>query len=150
MTDDGVDQDPMRLLEEVERGAGLQAGLRLFDASAPVRVEEMLGAWRGSGVPTGSPLDGLLETYGWHGKRFDGPDEAHALVFTDDRGRFSVSPAGVPLAVLLRLGPRLRSQRAGSALRPLLRARRTRRPTARLRMVEYRGVVTGTMCYDAL
>ena len=28
--------------------------------------------------------------------------------------------------------------------------RRTGRPAARLRMVEYRGVVTGTMIYDAL
>ncbi|MGA8046787.1 MAG: DUF4334 domain-containing protein, partial [Dermatophilaceae bacterium] len=41
-------------------------------------------------------------------------------------------------------------ERAGTALRPLLRTRRTRRPAARLRMVEYRGVVTGTMIYDAL
>ncbi|KAB7745358.1 DUF4334 domain-containing protein [Nostocoides sp. F2B08] len=137
-------------LAELEAGAGLAAGLAFFDGLPPVSVETMLGSWRGSGVPTGSPLDGLLETYGWHGKRFDGPDDAHPLVFADDRGRFAVNPAGLPLGALLRLGPRVRGERAGAALRPLLRARRTRRPAARLRMVEYRGVSTGTMIYDAL
>ena len=52
----------------------------------------LLGSWRGSEVPTGHPFDGLLELYGWWGKRFDGPDEAHPLVFEDARGRFSVDP----------------------------------------------------------
>ena len=82
-------------LAQLEAGAGLAAGLALFDGLPPVRVEAMLGEWRGSGVPTGSPLDGLLETYGWHGKRFDGPEDAHPLVFADDRGRFAVNPAGL-------------------------------------------------------
>ena len=137
-------------LSELEAGAGLAAGLAFFDELPPVTVEAMLGSWRGSGVPTGSPLDGLLETYGWHGKRFDGPEDAHPLVFADDRGRFAVNPAGLPLGALLRLGPQVRGERAGATLRPLLRARRTKRPAARLRMVEYRGVVSGTMVYDAL
>ncbi|MGA8046888.1 MAG: GXWXG domain-containing protein, partial [Dermatophilaceae bacterium] len=68
-------------LAELEAGAGLAVGLELFDDLPPVPVNAMLGSWRGSGVPTGSPLDGLLETYGWHGKRFDGPEDAHPLVF---------------------------------------------------------------------
>ncbi|WP_081748151.1 GXWXG domain-containing protein [Leptolyngbya sp. PCC 6406] len=30
----------------------------------------MFGPWKGSGFPTHHPLDGALETYHWHGKRF--------------------------------------------------------------------------------
>lgn len=95
-------------------------------------------------------MDGLLEAYGWHGKRFDGPDAAHPLVFADDRGRFSVNPAVVPMRLVDRHGPRLRGPRVAAVARRSLRAARTRRPRARLRMMEHRGVVTGTMSYDAL
>lgn len=113
-------------------------------------MAQLLGAWQGSGLPTGHPMDGLLEAYGWHGKRFDGPDEAHPLVFADRRGRFSVNPALVPMGLVDRHGPRLRDDRVVAAARRTLRAATTRRPRARLRMIEHRGVVTGTMSYDAL
>ena len=47
----------------------------------------MLGRWRGSGLPTGSPLDGLLEAYGWYGKEFLDAETVHPLLFGDRAGR---------------------------------------------------------------
>ena len=42
-----------------------------FDALPPVEIAFMLGAWTWESVPTGHPLDGALEAFHWHGKRFD-------------------------------------------------------------------------------
>ena len=35
-----------------------------------VRIEEILGSWRGGELPTGHPMDGQLEQVGWYGKNF--------------------------------------------------------------------------------
>lgn len=126
----------------------LATSLALFDSLPAVTVQEMIGSWRGSDVETGNPLDGLLELYGWRGKRFDGPDLAHPLVFEDARGIFSIDPAGMPMPTSY--SALLHHKLTGAAVRPLMRLRRTTKPKARLRMIEYRGVVTGTMSYDAL
>ena len=142
--------DPARL-RELQRGTTIEAALAFYDALEPVGLKEMVGSWRGEGLPTGNPFDGLLERFGWYGKRFDGPDDAHPLVFSTSVGRtMSLNPAFVPIAVLIRypwlvrapLAPRL-----FGVLRPLLA---TGKPKARLRLTAYRGVVTATMCYDAL
>ena len=121
-----------------------------FDAAPPVPVEEMLGRWRGSGVPTGSPLDGLLESYGWYGKEFLDAETVHPLLFTTPSGPRPVDPALVPISVL-RDRPALAHSRAARlafrAVRPLVT---TTKPRARLRAVEHRGVVTAAMVYDAL
>jgi len=111
----------------------------------------MVGSWRGEGLPTRNPFDGLLERFGWYGKRFDGPDDAHPLVFRANAGRtMSLNPAFVPIAMLIR-SPRLAraplAPRLFGVLSPLLA---TGKPKARLRLTGYRGVVTATMCYDAL
>jgi Domain of unknown function (DUF4334)/GXWXG protein len=108
----------------------------------------MTGSWRGSGLPTGHPFDGLLETLGWHGKTFDGPDEVDPLVFTTGDAVFALNPALVPIGAVLRLRGALRQPAVARLLKPVMRLARTSKPTARLRMVEYRGVVTATMCYD--
>ncbi len=138
-------------LRVLQRGTTIEAALALYDSLEPVGVEEMMGSWRGEGLPTGHPFDGLLETLGWHGKRFDAPDDAHPLVFDAGAGRrVSVNPAFVPAAVAARY-PRLLHKplaaRLFSLIRPLVA---TRKPKARLRLTQYRGVVTATMCYDAL
>jgi hypothetical protein len=137
-------------LQALQRQGDVATALALFDALPAVAVEELVGGWRGFGVETGHPLDGLLERYGWWGKRFDGPEEAHPLVFEDARGRFGVDPAGIPLALLVRSSGLLRQEPLARVARRLRRLRRTTRPMARLRMVEHRGVVTATMAYDAL
>ncbi|GAA3570415.1 DUF4334 domain-containing protein [Microlunatus spumicola] len=137
-------------LEALRRHADRATALALFDALPAVAVEDLAGAWRGYEVRTGHPLDGLLERYGWWGKRFDSPEEAHPLVFEDARGRFGVDPDGIPLALLVRSSGLLHQRPLALVARRLRRLRRTMRPKARLRMVEHRGVVTAAMVYDAL
>jgi hypothetical protein len=125
--------------------------LALFDRLPAVAVPELTGRWRGSGLPTGSPLDGLLEAYGWYGKEFVDAETVHPLLFPDRTGTPQpVNPGLIPIAVLrdhpgLAAHPLVRT--AFGAVRPLLT---TRRPRARLRAVEHRGVLTAAMVYDAL
>ncbi len=125
--------------------------LAMFDSLAPVRGGEMIGRWRGRELRTGSPLDGLLGAYGWYGKEFLDAERVHPLLFTGHGGRpRPVNPALAPLGLLRRL-PALAhvpaARAAFSLVRPLLR---TSKPTARLREIEHRGVVTAAMVYDAL
>lgn len=136
---------------EVRRPLTPREVLDLFDDLPAVGLDDLAGAWAGTGVPTGHPLDGLLEASGWHGKRFDGPEAAHPLVMADARGRFAIDPAPLPLALLARR-PGLASRRlvASGVARRGLRALATRRPAARLRTVTYRGVGTASMIYDRL
>ena len=50
--------------------ADLRAGLspiaaqELFDSLPPLTVDDMLGRWHGSEVPTGHPMDGMLALSG--------------------------------------------------------------------------------------
>lgn len=137
-------------LEALVGGATLADALALYDDLPPVTVEHMLGAWKGGSLRTGHRFDGLLEAYGWHGKWFDSPDAAHPLVFADERGLFSVNPAVVPLPMVVHLSSLLHQTLVATVARRSLRLFRTGRPRARLRMGAYRGVVTGSMVYDAL
>ena len=110
-----------------------------------------MGRWRGSGLPTGSPLDGLLESYGWYGKEFLDAETVHPLLFRDRTGRPRPVEPGLLPAGLLRGGAHLAhapaARTAFGLVRPLLY---TNRPRARLRTVEHRGVATAAMVYDAL
>jgi hypothetical protein len=125
--------------------------LGFFDSLAPVSTDEMVGRWRGSGLPTGSPLDGLLEAYGWWGKEVVDDETVHPLLVAGPGGRpYPVNPALVPLSVLRSrpgLAHRAVLRRAAIAVRPLAR---TRRPCARLLTVTHRGVASAAMVYDAL
>ncbi|MET0765415.1 MAG: DUF4334 domain-containing protein [Blastococcus sp.] len=132
-------------------GARPEAALAYFDSLPTVEPKEMLGRWRGSGLPTGSPLDGLLAAYGWYGKEFLDDESVHPLLFTDRSGSpRPVDPWMLPIGVLrdyagfLQFWP-LRT--ALGAIRPLLY---TEKPKARLREVTHRGVVTAALVYDAL
>lgn len=62
--------------------ATTEQALALFDALEPVPVEFMLGPWKGEGFATDHPMDGLLEAYHWHGKRFESTEAVHPLVFS--------------------------------------------------------------------
>ena len=142
---------PDERLRALLPGASTDEVLALFDALPPVEVADVLGAWRGAELPTGHRLDGLLGRFGWHGKRFEGAEAAHPLVFSDGRGGLvRINPALVPLGLAVRIAPLLRTPLAAAAFRLVRPLLRTRKPRARLRMVRYRGVVTATMCYDAL
>ncbi len=131
-------------------GIPASEALAWFDSLPAVGPDAMIGRWRGSGLPTGSPLDGLLEAYGWYGKEFLDAERVHPLLFAG-RGRpRPVDPTLIPLG-LLRSRPALAHARAARAafalVRPLLR---TDRPRARLRTLEPRGVATAALVYDAL
>jgi hypothetical protein len=127
--------------------------LALFDASPAVETDSMIGTWHGAEMPTGHPLDGLLEASGWWGKRFVDGETVHPLLFptADGRALWAVNPilafSGLGLATKL---PGLKGRSHAGAINlasPLLR---TRQPKARLRTTRYRGVDTATMVYDQL
>lgn len=135
-------------IEQVRARRSTDEGLRYFDSLPAVAVEEMLGRWRGEGVDTGHPMDGVLERFGWYGKRFETLDAVHPLVFRTSGGLRSVNPALMPVGLLAARPRTAFLPGAAAAFKLLLPLVTTSKPGARLRMTEYRGVVTATMCYD--
>lgn len=128
------------------------AALALFDGSPAVDTEEMIGTWRGAEVPTGHPLDGLLEPSGWWGKRFVDAETVHPLLFPNGDGTlWALNPllAFSGLGVVTKL-PGLRGRNYRGAISTARPALQTRSPKARLRTTRYRGVDTATMIYDQL
>lgn len=123
--------------------------LQLFDSLDEVDTGFMLGAWSGHEFPTGHPLDGALQAYGWRGKRFDSEEHVHPLLFGSDGRTFAVRPAwawqGMPL---VERWPALKSDAVARGVRVLLPLLATRRSRARLRMMRFRGRTTAAMLYD--
>jgi hypothetical protein len=92
----------------------------LWHDLAPASAGFMVGRWRGGDFATGHPASTLLQKIRWHGKRFDGPLEAHPLICRDESGALYSN-----------------SEAAGGGL-------------ATLWEVCFRGETTATMVYDAL
>ena len=138
-------------LHQLESGTTTEVALCFFDSLPNVEIATMIGSWRGKGVETGHPMDGLLERFSWHGKRFTAPDDVHPLVFDQAKGgEFSVNPAMIPVGFVLRHPDLFRHRLAGWLFRAFGFVLRTDQPKARLRMTEYRDVVSATMIYDSL
>ena len=132
----------------MQAGSTEQA-LAAFDGLAPVDTAAILGAWKGETWPTGHPLDGALEAFGWQGKRFDSEEEAHPLVFRRGASTFHVHPALVaPGLPLLLRWPWMKKDPAAAMVRTLLPLLATRRSRARLRMLRCRGVPSAALVYD--
>lgn len=137
-------------LAALESRGDLASALAFFDSLPTVACNELTGRYRGRELPTGHPMDGMLQASGWYGKQFDDVDHVHPLLF---RGRgddiFAVEPRKVPLGLASRMPASVvaRSGKAVAALKPALRATKHR---ARLRAFEHRGVVTAAMVYDHL
>lgn len=126
-----------------------EQALELFDSLDEVDTAFMLGAWSGGEFPTGHPLDGALEAYGWQGKRFDSEEQVHPLVCGVGARSFAIRPAWAWAALpLVQRWPVLKSRPVARVLRRVLPLLRTRRPRARLRMVHFRGRTTAAMVYD--
>jgi hypothetical protein len=132
-------------------GATAQQAWELFDRLPAVRSAEItIGRWRGEELDTAHPFAGVLVASGWYGKQFDTVDDVHPLLFADETGAiFPVDPRRVPLGLAGKV------PLSGVALvRKTLRftgpVLRTRRPAARLRDIEYRGVISAGMVYDHL
>lgn len=121
-----------------------------FDDLDTVAAETMTGRWKGSGVQTDHPFDGMLEAFGWYGKAFIDAETVFPLLFGEDGGKtIAIDPRFLPVG----LATRLRLQRSAIASRLFGVGKSliaTGRPTARLRMTEYRGRISATMIYDAL
>ncbi|WP_433655968.1 DUF4334 domain-containing protein [Nocardia sp. CA-128927] len=137
--------------------AALRAGrctteqaLALYDSLPAVPSAEITtGRWQGDELDTGHQLAGVLVASGWYGKQFDDADTVHPLLFAVDGVVFPVDPRRVPLGLAGRI-PMAGVRASKKALGYLRFAFRTHRPTARLRNVEYRGVVSAAMIYDHL
>jgi hypothetical protein len=133
-----------------EKGLSAEAALDAFDGLPVITPEEMIGSWRGSELPTAHPLDGLLALYGWRGKRFEDAERVHPLLFEHHGRTVAVDPARLPLGVALNLPHLSRTDKAVELFRASLPLWRTRKPKARLRAVEHRGLVSAAMIYDDL
>jgi len=128
----------------------LAQALARFDALPAVTTLDMLGEWRGFGEHTGHEMDGLLEAYGWYGKRFDSEEAVHPLLFRRSDGtRYAVDPRRIPLG-LAPYHALTRNAVATALFRVATPLLRTTAPRARLRAVTYRGVTTAAMVYDHL
>ena len=132
-------------------GATTEQALARFDALAGVTLADCIGRWRGTGLPSGHALDGVLEAAGWYGKDFVDSETVHPLLCQGrDGGVAALDPVPFLIRTVLRHPGLMRlpgSRAAFAAARPLLR---TTAPKARLRRVEHRGVLTAAMIYDGL
>lgn len=129
-----------------KNGGTPEQALELFDSLAPVEISFMSGRWKGSELPTGHKMDGLLRASGWYGKMVMDKDHVHPLLFytSDKKGLFAVNPKLIPLKFTLYPRDSLLGTTVQMA-RPLLE---TKDAKARLRKVEYRGTSTACMVYD--
>ncbi|MER6630539.1 DUF4334 domain-containing protein [Streptomyces sp. NPDC000987] len=59
----------------------------IWAALPTVRVEDILGEWRGDEFHTGHPLNGKLGKAGWYGKTFLAADDAKPLIMRGKDGR---------------------------------------------------------------
>lgn len=144
--------NPSALIQELAMSSKLSTNeaLTLCDALPIVTIETIIGRWRGVGIATGHPLDGMLETFGWYGKEFIDRDHVRPLLFSGHGGKlFSLDPQRLPLGLALKI-----SLPQNKLTRQLFLATsvvlQTRKAKARVRMLEYRGKVSATMIYDNL
>lgn len=135
---------------EVKAKRDLNTALDYFDSLPAVGVADMIGAWAGSGFETGHQLDGMLENFRWHGKRFESPEAGHPLVVDTKRGRGMLNPGLLPMGLIARFPKLVHLPLTGTIFGVLQPLFLTKKPKSRLMMTEYRGVVTATMCYHDL
>lgn len=120
----------------------------LFDSLEPATEAQMIGRWRGEGIDTSHPMDGMLESSYWYGKVFNGSEDVHPLVHQMPLwGRVSINPGLLPIRLSTNLPLR---DVVAPVLFPLLAPLLwTRKPKARLRTILFRGRHHAAMCYDA-
>jgi hypothetical protein len=127
-----------------------EKALMLFDQLEEVDVDFMIGKWQGSGLHTDHPLDGLLESYGWYGKEFIDAENVHPLIFTDKKETiFIIDPIKLPMSMALKL-PILKNSIVKVFFLSIRFLFKTKKPRARLRLLETRGKKSAAMIYDDL
>lgn len=123
--------------------------IALFEASIPASPEDMIGRWRGEGISTGHPMDGMLSSAYWYGKEFEDTDRVfpliHAVPFW---GEMRINPGLLPIGLVTALPLRVRLLPfLFPVVAPFVQ---TRHPKARLRSVTFRGRSHAAMIYDDL
>ncbi|MBX4920550.1 DUF4334 domain-containing protein [Rhizobium bangladeshense] len=120
-----------------------------FSSLAPVRPIEMIGLWRGAGIPSDHPLDGVLENLGWFGKRFHEDMRADALLFQWRSDRLvAIEPGIFPIRLAIKAAPFGRTRVARNWFSYLQKALRARGTTASLKLQTFESVSTAAMVYD--
>jgi len=120
-----------------------------FSSLKPVRPVEMIGLWRGAGIPSDHPFDGVLENLGWFGKRFTPDMRADALLFRSGEHRLvAIDPKWIPLGPALRFHQLGRTAIARNLFSYLQRRWRARGPVASLKTMVFDGVESAAMVYD--
>lgn len=126
-----------------------QTTLEEFRSLTPIMPREMIGLWRGRGIPADHPFDGVLENLGWFGKRFTPDMRADALLFQSDKGKLvAIDPRWIPIGMALRSHKLGRAGVARSLSSYLLFQFRARGPVASLVTMMFGGVESAAMVYD--
>ncbi|MFN9175728.1 MAG: DUF4334 domain-containing protein [Synechocystis sp.] len=132
------------------QGMTTAEALALYDSLEPVDLAFLVGRWRGKGIPSQHPMDGMLEMSHWYGKAFIDPESVHPLLFEDAQGDiFQLKPDPTLMRLALHFSI-ARYPWLAPGLNWFMRWFKTDVSQARLRMLESRGVVTATMIYDYL
>jgi hypothetical protein len=126
--------------------------LKIFDELETVDLEFMFGRWKGSGLHTNHPMDGLLEAANWYGKEFIDPECVHPLLFLDNNNKiFKVAPNPTAMNMVMSLPvPKEQNQITKSLFSLVNMMLKTEESQARLRMMEHRQKISATMIYDNL
>jgi hypothetical protein len=126
-----------------------QTVLELFRRLPLVEPRELVGLWKGRGIPAGHPFDGVLENLGWFGKRFTSDMRADALLFrSGERRLVAIDPKWIPLGLALRFHGLGRTRVARNLFSYLQRRLRARGPVASIKTMVFGGVESAAMVYD--
>ena len=126
-----------------------QTALEEFGSLPPIAPRELVGLWKGHGIPTGHPFDGVLENLGWFGKQFTPDMRADALLFrSGDQRPVAIDPKWIPLRLALRFHDVGRMRVASNLFSYLQRRLRARGPVASLKTMVFGGVESAAMIYD--
>ena len=132
-----------------EKFADQHLALSWFKSLEPVLPDEMTGLWKGRGIPSGHPLDGVLENLNWFGKRFHPDQKADALLFQwQPRRLVAIEPSYFPIEVAIRLAPIGYSSLARKVFAYGQRFLRARGTTASLTLRASQYDDTAAMVYD--
>lgn len=126
-----------------------QTALERFRRLPPIEQHDLVGLWRGRGIPSDHPLDGVLENLGWFGKRFTPQMRADALLFrSGERRLIAIDPRLIPLRLALRFHKFGRTRIARNLFSCLERRLRANGTIASVRMLAFDGLASAAMVYD--
>ncbi|MBB4276342.1 hypothetical protein GGE12_004139 [Rhizobium mongolense] len=131
------------------RGDQQQEMVSWLRSLAPVQPKNMIGLWKGVGLPSGHPLDGVLENLYWFGKRFHADMRADALLFQRWPGRLvAIDPCYIPIGLAIKAAPLGRTAVARKLFLHLHQTLRAKGTTASITLQTLEQVESAAMIYD--